>query len=255
MKKMGQHFLIDSRVLKRIVEYSGAGKKDLILEIGAGTGNLTAALAAKAKKVYAIELDYELAVNLERQFSGTNVAVIKGDALKLKFPEFNKAVANLPYYISSDLTFKLLQHRFELAVLMYQKEFAERMVAQPKSEHYGRLSVTAQHRASIEILEIVPKNAFQPVPEVDSAIVRLKPKKPDYEVTNEAFFLKVVTACFSKRRKKLRNAIISAAAMLEISETDLKAALQKLPHMEQRAEELSACEFAALANELIEYCK
>ncbi len=251
MRIKGQHFLKDERVLQRIVEYAQVGGGDVVLEIGAGTGNLTRALAAKAKYVYAIELDKKLASNLRLQFTGGNIEVIEGNALKLEFPEFNKVVANLPYYISSDLTFKLLHHKFELGVLMYQKEFAERMIASPGSESYGRLSVTAQHYAEIEILEIVPRSAFHPVPEVDSAIVRLKPRKPSYEVKDEEFFLKLVTACFSKRRKKLKNAILKAASALKLNRAALEEAIKENPLRNRRAEELSAAEFAVLANELI----
>jgi 16S rRNA (adenine1518-N6/adenine1519-N6)-dimethyltransferase len=253
MRVKGQHFLRDERVLQRIVEYAQVGEKDIVLEIGAGTGNLTRALASKAKQVYAIELDKKLASNLREQFTGTNVEVIEGNALKLKFPDFNKVVANPPYYISSDLTFKLLHHKFELGVLMYQKEFAERMAASPGSESYGRLSVTAQHYAEIEILEIVPKSAFHPAPEVDSAIVRLKLRKPSYEVKDEEFFFKLVTACFTQRRKKIKNAILKSAIALGLNCSALEEALRKSSYWNQRAEELSAAEFALLSNELIKY--
>ncbi|MEM2934062.1 MAG: 16S rRNA (adenine(1518)-N(6)/adenine(1519)-N(6))-dimethyltransferase RsmA [Methanocellales archaeon] len=253
MRIKGQHFLKDERVLQRIVKYAQVGKRDVVLEIGAGKGNLTRALAAKAKQVYAIELDKKLASELRMEFAGKNVVVIEGNALKLDFPEFSKVVANLPYYISSNLTFKLLRHKFKLGVLMYQKEFAERMIASPSSESYGRLSVTAQHYAEIEILEIVPKSAFQPVPEVDSAIVRLKLRKPSYEVKDEGFFLKLVTACFAQRRKKLKNAILKAANSLELNRMALEEAIKESSLWNKRAEELSPAMFALLANELIKY--
>lgn len=249
----GQHFLKDERVLQRIVEYAQVGEGDVVLEIGAGKGNLTRVLAAKAKHVYAIELDKKLASELQQQFAGTNVEIIQGNALKLHFPEFNKVVANLPYYISSDLTFKLLRHKFKLGVLMYQKEFAERMAASPRSESYGRLSVTAQHYAEIEILEIVPRSAFYPVPEVDSAIVRLRLRKPSYEVKDEEFFLRLVTACFAQRRKKLKNAILKAANSLELNRLALEEAIKEGSQWNKRAEELTPVEFALLANELIRY--
>ncbi|MEM2924951.1 MAG: 16S rRNA (adenine(1518)-N(6)/adenine(1519)-N(6))-dimethyltransferase RsmA [Halobacteria archaeon] len=253
MRIKGQHFLKDERVLKRIVEYAQVGEGDVILEIGAGKGNLTRALAEKAKQVYAIELDKKLASDLRAKFAGTNVEVIQGNALKLDFPYFNKVVSNIPYYISSDLTFKLLRYKFELGVLMYQKEFAERMTAMPGDKNYGRLSITAQHYAEIEILEIVPRSAFTPVPEVDSAIVRLKLRKPSYEVKNEEFFLKLVSTCFSQRRKKLKNAILKAASSLELNQLALEEVVKEGSQWNKRAEELSPAEFALLANELIKY--
>jgi len=243
--KKDQHFLIDGLVLERIIEYGKLTKSDTVLEIGAGYGNLTAKLAKKAGKVIAIEVDPELAPSIKVE----NVEVIIGDALKVEFPQFNKVISNLPYSISSPVTFKLLQHGFELGILMYQHEFAKRLVASPGSKDYGRLSIAVQYHARVDILEIVSRHAFSTPPEVDSAIIRIIPRPPQYEVRDVDFFMKFITAAFSQRRKKLRNAILNNAAMLGIKES----ALEKLPQdiIEKRAEMLSPEELAKLCDLLI----
>lgn len=246
--KRDQHFLIDKRVLNRIVEYGKLNSSDTVLEIGAGYGNLTGELAGKAGKVIAIEADPELAVSLNRW---ENVEVMTGDALKIEFPPFNKVISNLPYSISSPVTFKLLQHKFDFGILMYQYEFAKRMAALPDSEDYGRLSITVRYYAGVEMLETVPKSAFSTQPQVRSAIVKLTPRPPPYKVKDEEFFMRFITAAFSQRRKKLRNAIINNAGLLGIK--NVKEAVEKLPSgvLERRAETLSAEELAQLADILL----
>ncbi len=244
--KHDQHFLKDRQVLNRIIEYGRLSCADTVLEIGAGYGNLTEELAGKAGKVIAIEADPELAAYLYRW---KNVEVITGDALKIVFPPFNKVISNLPYSISSPITFKLLQHKFELGILMYQYEFAKRMAANACSEDYSRLSIAVQYHADVEILEVVPQSAFSTQPQVRSAVVKLIPRPPQYEVKDKAFFMKFITAVFSQRRKKLRNAILNNAGSLGITAT----ALEKLPRriIDKRAEALSAQELAEMADILI----
>lgn len=238
-----QHFLIDEQVLDRIVEYGKLTGADTVLEIGAGYGNLTHKLAKKAGKVIAIEVDPEIASSI---FGPENVEVIIGDAMKQDFPYFNKVISNLPYSISSPVTFKLMQYKFDIGILMYQHEFAKRMVALPGNKDYGRLSITVQYHAGVRILEIVPRSAFSTPPKVDSAIVSLIPGKPSYEVKNVDFFMKLIKAAFSQRRKKLRNAILKNTSFLGIKENDL----EKLPFqiIDQRAETVSPEEFAMLAD-------
>ena len=248
--KKDQHFLIDRRVLKRIVEYGNLNSSDTVLEIGAGYGNLTEGLAGRAGRVIAVEADPELAASLGRW---GNVEAITGDALKVDFPPFNKVVSNLPYSISSPITFKLLDHEFEFGILMYQYEFAKRMVAREGSEDYGRLSVTVQYYADVEILEVVPGSAFSAPPKVRSAIVKLTPRPAKYYVKNEEFFMKFLKAVFSQRRKKLRNAILNNAVLLGIE----ASALGQLPAdmLDRRAEILSAQELSNLADILSDWTK
>jgi len=207
-KRAGQHHVIDPSLLERIVGYAGISKKDEVLEIGAGIGNLTRLLAERARKVIAVERDGRFVKILrERLRSYPNAKIVHDDVLQLKLPKFDKVVANLPYGISSDVTFMLLDHDFELAVLMYQWEFAERLIASPGSNDYGRLTVNVYYRADVEMLEKVLPSAFLPKPKVFSAVVRLRPREPPFKVTDEKIFFDVVRALFQHRRQKVRNAL------------------------------------------------
>ncbi|HQQ37460.1 MAG TPA: 16S ribosomal RNA methyltransferase A, partial [Methanothrix sp.] len=151
---------MNEAIALRIAEYADLGPDDWVLEIGPGEGSLTAALAARADQVYAVEIDPELAAQLTGRFS--NVQVVTGDALKVELPECNKIVSNLPYQISSSLTYRLLSRPFDMAVLMYQWEFARRLKAAAGSDEYGRLAMTAGFFCRIEVLEKVSKMAFRP---------------------------------------------------------------------------------------------
>ncbi len=241
--KKDQHFLIDEQIIDRIVDYGKLNGSDTVLEIGAGYGNLTHKLAEKAGKVIAIEVDQEIASSIKRL---ENVEVIMGDAIKQDFPYFNKVISNLPYSISSPITFKLLQYKFDMGILMYQHEFAKRMAALPGNKDYGRLSITVQYHAGVKILEVVPRCAFSTPPKVDSAIVSIVPRKAHYEVKDVDFFMKFVKAAFSQRRKKLRNVILKNTAFLGIKENDLEKLPSKI--IDQRAETISPEEFAMLAD-------
>jgi 16S rRNA (adenine1518-N6/adenine1519-N6)-dimethyltransferase len=251
-KRKDQHFLSDLNILKKIVDFADIRKDEDILEIGAGTGNMTELLAKKARHVYAIEIDAPLVSLLEAKFKGKNVTVIKGNALKVDFPKFDKVVANLPYSISSDVTFKLLKHDFRFGILMYQREFAMRMIARVREPDYSRLSVDVQHFADVEILMSVPPEAFVPPPEVESAVVKLTPRPAAYSVRDRELFMALVTAAFTQRRKRLRNALVNGAHIMGIK--DMKALVSRLPGdlMEKRAEEVSPEEYAGLADLLCE---
>lgn len=226
MRRKGQNFLVDQGVLSRIADYAELSTADSVLEIGAGTGNLTEVLSRRAGRVYSIEVDSGLAEGLKGRFS--NVDVISGDALKVELPDYNKVVSNLPYQISSKITYRLLSKPFDLAVLMYQREFAKRLKAVHGNEDYGRLSMVVGHYARAEILEFVSRTAFRPNPRVGSAIVRLRPR-PDRLDVNHASFMRLVTGLFSHRRKKLGRALEAigvpreALAELDKSTLDLRA--------------------------------
>lgn len=202
-KSKGQHILVDRRYLYKIVRYADL-RYDRVLEVGCGSGLLTRLLLKNAKVVYGIEIDGRFVNLLRRKFSSEiesgRFVLIKGDALKVEFPKFDKFVANIPYQISSPLTFKLLKHDFKLAVVTYQKEFAERLTAKPGSKKYGRLSVIAKAYCKAEILDTIPPNAFKPKPKVESAIVRIIPK-PEIDVKNKELFEDLVRFAFSRRRK------------------------------------------------------
>ncbi|MGC8817020.1 MAG: 16S rRNA (adenine(1518)-N(6)/adenine(1519)-N(6))-dimethyltransferase RsmA [Candidatus Hadarchaeum sp.] len=208
-RRLGQNQVIDTSVLRKMVEYAELTKNDVVLEIGAGAGNLTAMLADVAGTVIAVERDKKLIDILGENLRGrTNVKIILGDVLRMELPIFNKIVSNLPFSISSEITFKLLGLNFGLAVLMFQKEFAERLVAQPSSENYGRLTVNIYYRAKVELLDEVPPSAFFPPPKVSAAIVRLRPRQPPFAVKDEKLFSNVVRALFQHRNQLVRNALL-----------------------------------------------
>jgi 16S rRNA (adenine1518-N6/adenine1519-N6)-dimethyltransferase len=207
-KRAGQQHVVDLGLLGRMVSYAGVSSEDEVLEIGAGIGNLTRLLAERARKVIAVERDDRLIKILREQLKGRpNVKIVHGDVLRIELPKFDKVVANLPYGISSEVTFRLLEHDFELAVLMYQWEFAERLIARPGSADYGRLTVNVYYRAEVELLEKVLPSAFLPPPKVFSAVVRLRPREPPFRVIDERVFFDVVRALFQHRRQKVRNAL------------------------------------------------
>lgn len=199
--------VIDQDVLYRMVEYAELNKRDTVLEIGTGIGNLTEALAVRAGRVITVEKDERMIKLAMERVRAPNVEFIHGDIFKVRLPEFNKIVSNLPYGISSRITFWLLERNFELAVLMYQKEFAERLVAVPGTPRYGRITVNFWLCASAEILEVVPPEAFYPRPKVFSAIVRVKRRAPPTKPKDPEMFRRVVRALFQHRQQKVRNAL------------------------------------------------
>jgi len=245
MKKLGQNFLIDKNIAELEVKYAKINKEDVILEIGPGKGILTKLLAKKAKKVLAIEIDKKLINNLNKTIP-TNVELINKDVLKLDFkdlPMFTKIVSNLPFQISSHVTFKLLDYDFELAILIYQKEFAYRMIANARSKNYSRLSVGVYYKAKCDILRIVPKTCFKPQPKVDSVMVRLiQRKSPPFKVNNEEFFFDLTKNLFNHRRKKIKN-IIKSLYNIEYTH---------FPYLENRVEELTPEQIGELSDIIFE---
>lgn len=197
------HFMIDRRAIERICNHANLTKHDIVLEIGAGTGNLTDKLLEKSKFVYAIENDFDLIRILRDRFRNSeNIKIIQENALRSEFPKFNKVVSNLPYNISRKITEKILGYDFWLGILVYQKEFAEKLVALPGTRNYRFISALAQSVADIDILDTIPPSAFNPVPEVESAIVRIKPFfKPCEGYSN------FLHSLFDHRNKKISNMI------------------------------------------------
>jgi len=205
----GQHILKNPGIVRKIVEKAGLHPTDVVLEIGPGTGNLTMHLLERAKKVVAIELDPRMVAELTKRVAGTPYAskleIIHGDFLKTDLPFFNVCVANIPYQISSPLVFKLLLHRpqFRSATIMFQKEFAERMVAKPGSKLYSRLSVNCQLLAKTAHLLQVGRKNFRPPPNVDSAVVRIEPLQPPPPI-NFVEWDGLVKLIFSRKNKTIR---------------------------------------------------
>ncbi len=247
-KRLSQHFLIDEHIADKIIEHGNIDKEDVILEVGPGLGILTKYTIKKAKGVIAVEWDKRICSYLADEF-GDEIELINADALKIDFPYFNKIISNLPYKISSPITFKFLEHDFRYAVLMYQKEFADRMVAKEGKE-YSRLSVNVYYKGKCERLEYVPKTAFFPQPKIDSAVVKLTPRKPRFEVKDEALFFKVVETLFSHRRKKIQNSLLMGWKYFAEDKETMKLIIQHLPYKEKRVEELSPEEIGVIADEI-----
>lgn len=253
-KKLGQNFLIDETVVRRIIEAAELTPEDTVLEVGPGIGTLTQGLAESGADVVAVELDKRLLPVLDVTLEGyDNVRIVNGDILQVDImeqvqkPDF-KCCANLPYYITTPIIFAILEKRLpmERLVVMVQKEVAERMAAKPGSKDYGALSVAIQYFTEPEIAFIVPPSSFIPAPSVDSAVIVCKRRStPPVEVCDENLFFRVVKAAFSLRRKMLSNSLKNMGIKgeqvnkwLELSGVDGK----------RRAETLSLEDFAALTN-------
>ncbi|ACS89667.1 16S rRNA (adenine(1518)-N(6)/adenine(1519)-N(6))-dimethyltransferase RsmA [Thermococcus sibiricus] len=236
---LGQNFLIVGDVIKREVERAEIKNSETILEIGPGLGVLTDELAKRAGKVYAIEKDSRIIEILKKEYNWSNVEIMQGDALKIKFPEFNKVVSNLPYQISSPITFKLLKYDFERAVLIYQLEFAQRMVAKPGDKNYSRLSVMVQAKVNVDLVERIGRGAFYPKPKVDSAVIVMEPKPKDEQIElNE----NLVKALFQHRRKLASKALKDSYHMLGLTREDFKKfkpIIERVPHSNKRVFQLS----------------
>lgn len=231
-RRKGQNYLIDSNILHKIVDYADLSNEDTVLEIGAGIGTLTIPLAEHAKKVIAVEQDQKIATVLEKRLQEINISnvdVLVADAVKTDFPSFNKVVSNLPYKISSPITFKLLEYDFDFAILMYQLEFAERMVAKPGDSNYSRLSLMLHFCGDIEMLFEVSKHSFFPNPKISSAVVKLIPSR---KAEIDEFFKKTSRALFQHKKKKVRNALLDS--FHEIAAVDKKEAKEIVSKLDER---------------------
>ena len=231
-KNLGQNYLIDDFKRKKIIEFAKLTKEDTVLEIGPGIGTLTIELAKKAGKVIAIEQDTTIFNILKKRLEKEqidNVELINGDAVKVDFPEFNKIVSNLPYQISSPISFKFLKHDFDLAILMYQKEFADRMNGKVGTKQYSRLSAMLYFKADVKFLTKVSPESFIPSPKVDSSVVELKPKENKISDDDFKIYAKVVKALFQHRNKKAKNALIDSRHIIGFKDKkELKGILNNL---------------------------
>jgi 16S rRNA (adenine1518-N6/adenine1519-N6)-dimethyltransferase len=246
-----QHFLVDERVLDRLPTHlRDDADRSHVLEIGGGTGALTDRLLATSDRVTVVERDRALAAFLRREFADAvdagRLTVVHADALEMGLPAATASVSNLPYGVSSEIAFRLLPLGIP-TVLMFQREFAERMAADPGTDEYGRLSVSAGHYADVAVVEPVPPTAFSPPPAVESAVVRTTPRDPDYAVDDESFFLRFVKALFTQRRKTLRNAVRNTAHISGLADPDAVVAAADESLMSRRAGDVAPDEFAALA--------
>lgn len=255
-KRKGQHVLKDENVIRRQIEYAKLTGDETVLEIGPGLGALTFRLADRANKVVAIEKDLRMYSYLKDRVP-KNVRLIHADAMKFDFPDFDVVVANLPYQISSPVTFKLLKYKFRNATLMYQREFADRMMAKCGDKNYSRLSVNVYFHADCHLLEYVQREAFQPAPEVDSALIELILRKPPFSVKSEELFFEVVKVLFSERRKKIKNSIAPyvEANLREgssLRKSALKEIIRQIPYLDERVEVVSPEQIGELADILLD---
>jgi 16S rRNA (adenine1518-N6/adenine1519-N6)-dimethyltransferase len=246
-KYLGQNFLYDPSILHRIIEVANIRPDDIVVEIGPGHGTLTKLLAERAKKVIAIELDSELYAKLKKESKETNIELIHGDALKYHYEELEpfKVVANIPYYITTPIIFRLIEARKNLKsmTLTIQKEVAQRIVGKPGTKDYGVLSIAVQYYGEPKLKFVIPKGAFRPVPKVDSAVIHIEMlDKPKVIVTDEKLFFRIVKTAFAQRRKTLSNSLKSVSK--DIKEIMVNAKIDP----NRRAETLSIEEFARLTD-------
>ena len=232
-KNLGQNYLIDKNKRNQIIGFGDVDKNDVVLEIGTGIGTLTIELAKKAKKVIAIEQDENICKILTKRLKDEkidNVELINDDALKVDFPKFNKIIANLPYQISSPITFKFLDYDFDLAILMYQKEFADRMNGEVGSKNYSRLSAMLYFKCNVETLTNVSAESFIPKPKIDSTVIKMTPKENRISDDDFNIYSNFTKALFQHRNKKIKNALIDSRHI--ISNIDKKILKKRLNGIE-----------------------
>ena len=252
-KNLGQNYLIDKNKRDQIINFGNITKDDVVLEIGTGIGTLTIELAKKAKKIIAIEQDEKIFKILAKRLKDEkidNVELINDDALKVEFPKFDKIVSNLPYQISSPITFKFLNYDFDLAILMYQKEFASRMTGEVGTKDYSRLSAMLYFKCNVEKLTDVSNESFIPKPQIDSTVVKLTPKENIIDAEDFKVYSKFTKALFQHRNKKIRNALIDSRHI--ISNIDKKVLKKRLNDIDdERIEEYLKKRVVVLAPEEI----
>ena len=237
-KSKGQNFLTDGRVADRHVGYAEIVEGDRVLEVGPGLGILTERVLTLPCSLTCIELDDILAQYISETYSD-RLDLIHGDAVKVPFPEFDVFISNLPYSVSTPIIFKLLEHDFRTAVVMVQKEFADRMVADVGSPDYSRLTVNLFYRADCEIMETVPASRFNPRPKVDSALVKITPRPSPFQVLDEKTFYKVTEVAFNHRRKKIGTSLKSAGIVKPGDD---------IPYLDERIEHLRPSEIGEISD-------
>ncbi len=245
-QKLGQHFLRRGSYLERIAAAAASSRVPVIIEIGAGEGALTEHLLERAERVIAIEVDPELVKHLLIRFAGeARLKVVASDILATDLTQWGHAVVvgNLPYYITSPVVERTLAmgKYLERAVFLIQKEVAERITAEPGSRDYGFLTVATQLAAETKLLFKVPPGAFSPPPKVDSAVIRLTPRRREGETPDPTPLLAFVGLCFRQKRKTLRNNLANIFG---------KEIIEALPEAGMRAEQLTIDQFRDLYRRL-----
>lgn len=221
-ERFGQHILKNPQIAQTIVDKANLRPTDKVLEVGPGTGNLTVKILEKAKNVTAVEMDPRMAAELTKRVQGKpeqrKLDIIIGDFVKADLPYFDVCISNTPYQISSPLVFRLLSHRpiFRVAILMFQREFAMRLVARPGTELWSRLSANVQLYSKVDLVMHVGKNNFRPAPQVESSVVRLVPLDPPPPIKFEEF--DGLGRIIFSRRNKMVHATFMAKGVIEMLE-------------------------------------
>jgi 16S rRNA (adenine1518-N6/adenine1519-N6)-dimethyltransferase len=258
-KSLGQNFLIDKNIQKKIIRACNLSKEDIVLEIGAGRGDLTVQLAQSAKKVYALEIDQRLYPVLQQALDVyDNCQIIKSDILKFNISKFLqdnrikqkiKVIGNIPYYISSPIIEHLIGYRkdISMAFITVQKEFGRRARAVAGSKEYGSFSCFVRYYCECEILFAIKRNSFTPAPNVDSCFLSLKVReRPPVLVRDERVLFKLIRTAFNQRRKTLKNSLDGLVAPDRLKNFLQGAGIDK----NVRPEDLSLEQFASLSNYL-----
>ena len=259
-KKFGQNFITDQNLLEAICDDAEISDTDNVLEIGVGAGTLTKTLASHAKRVVGFEVDKSLFDVLSLSLKGAeNIEVVFKDFLKSSAEEVNslfdggfKVVANLPYYITTNIIFKLIEEPFNVSslTLMVQKEVAERLTSKPGTKDYGTITAELDSIGNVEINRIVNRNMFMPAPNVDSAVITIKLNRQKFDIKDIKFHQKVIHTSFSMRRKTLANCLKNN---FNISQNQIDKVFKSLGYDKNiRGETLSTQDFVNLSNTLFD---
>lgn len=265
-KSLGQNFIIDTNILRNIVDAGDVDKDTTVIEIGPGIGALTEQIAKQAKEVFAFEIDDRLLPVLDDTLSPyDNITIFHQDILQVDFKQFEEehlsdssrivVIANLPYYITTPIIMGLLESELpvETMVLMMQKEVASRLEAKPSTKAYGSLSIALQYYTEVEVAFTVPRTVFMPQPNVESAIIRLDIRpEPIVKVKDQALFMKLVRASFQQRRKTIWNNLRKSLEFKEQEEGLREAFVHSGIDPSRRGESLTIQEFAQLADAISE---
>ena len=259
-KALGQNFLIDGNIIRKIVEESNITNEDTVLEIGPGFGTLTEELAIKSKHIISVEKDNRLMEVLDYTLAKyNNITIINNDILKVNIKEIKekfspnrklKVVANLPYYITTPILEYLIENKnyIESITVMVQDEVAKRMVATKKNKDYSSLSIFIEYNSDAKIITKAPRGIFMPSPKVDSAVIIMELKNKNYNVDEDILF-KIIRSGFTKRRKNILNSLTTG--FIKINKEKLRAILEELNiSINSRAENLSLEEYVKIANKI-----
>lgn len=265
-KSLGQNFIIDTNILRNIVDAGDVDKDTTVIEIGPGIGALTEQIAKQAKEVFAFEIDDRLLPVLDDTLSPyDNITIFHQDILQVDFKQFEEehlsdasrivVIANLPYYITTPIIMALLESALpvQTMVLMMQKEVASRLEAKPSTKAYGSLSIALQYYTEVDVAFTVPRTVFMPQPNVESAIIRLDIRpEPIVKVKDQALFMKLVRASFQQRRKTIWNNLRKSLEFKEQEEGLREAFVHSGIDPSRRGESLTIQEFAQLADAISE---